>query len=108
MAGLLITLPIAAVIALAFLAFFLWSVRNEDYEDPEMIKYRMLMDEQDQADRSIQPKKQKSHPHSDYSAESSENSSESVRVNADSQDDPGDSRIDAEKPVAGGATGRIS
>ena len=53
MAGLLITLPIAAIIALAFLAFFLWSVKNEDYEDSEMIKYRMLMDEQDQADRSI-------------------------------------------------------
>lgn len=59
MAGLLITLPIAAVIALAFLGFFLWSVRNEDYEDSEMIKYRMLLDEQDQADRSIQPRKEK-------------------------------------------------
>ncbi|MCB1168332.1 MAG: cbb3-type cytochrome oxidase assembly protein CcoS [Leptospiraceae bacterium] len=56
MAGLLITLPIAAVIAVGFLLFFLWSVKNEDYEDPEMIKYRMLMDENDQADRSIQKK----------------------------------------------------
>ncbi|MCB1137967.1 MAG: cbb3-type cytochrome oxidase assembly protein CcoS [Leptospiraceae bacterium] len=59
MAGLLITLPIAVIIALAFLGFFLWSVRNEDHEDPEMIKYRMLMDEQDQADRSIQQKNHK-------------------------------------------------
>ena len=108
MAGLLITLPIAAVIALAFLGFFLWSVRNEDYEDPEMIKYRMVMDEQDQADRSIQPKKQKSHPHSDYSAESTEHSTESMRKHANSQVDTVDSPIEAENPVAGGTTGRSS
>lgn len=59
MAGLLITLPIAVIIALVFLGFFLWSVRNEDHEDSEMIKYRMLMDEQDQADKSIRTKESK-------------------------------------------------
>lgn len=53
MPGLLITLPIATLIALGFLAFFLWSVRNGDYEDPEMIKYRMVYDEDDDADRNI-------------------------------------------------------
>jgi len=53
MPGLLITLPIATLIALAFLAFFLWSVRNGDYEDSEMIKYRMIHDESDDADRKL-------------------------------------------------------
>ncbi|MBI38664.1 MAG: cbb3-type cytochrome oxidase assembly protein CcoS [Leptospiraceae bacterium] len=94
MAGLLITLPIAAVIALAFLAFFLWSVRNEDYEDPEMIKYRMLMDEQDQADRSIQPRKGKE----DHSS----------GIAGESQKDDGHDLTNSENPVARSVTGRSS
>lgn len=53
MPGLLITLPLATLLALGFLAFFLWSVRNGDYEDPEMIKYRVLHDDDDEADRSV-------------------------------------------------------
>lgn len=46
-------LPIAVGIALVFLGFFLWSLRNGDYEDPEMIKYRMLMDDDREADTEI-------------------------------------------------------
>lgn len=53
MPGLLITLPLATLLALGFLAFFLWSVRNGDYEDPEMIKYRVLHDDDDEADRNV-------------------------------------------------------
>jgi cbb3-type cytochrome oxidase maturation protein len=53
MPGLLITLPLATLLALGFLAFFLWSVRNGDYEDPEMIKYRVLHDDDEEADRSV-------------------------------------------------------
>lgn len=54
MPGLSVMLPIAIGIAVVFLGFFLWSVRNGDHEDPEMIKYRMIYDDQDDADRSIQ------------------------------------------------------
>ncbi len=53
MPGLMFMLPLAFLIALAFLGFFLWSVRNGDYEDIEMQKYRVLMDDADDADRSL-------------------------------------------------------
>lgn len=53
MSGLLIMLPIALVIAAGFLIFFLWSVKNGDYEDPEMPAHRMLLDDQDDIDTSI-------------------------------------------------------
>ncbi len=56
MPGLLFMLPIAIGIALIFLGFFLWSVRNGDYEDMEMPAYKMTFD-QDEADRSIQTSK---------------------------------------------------
>lgn len=46
-------LPVAVGIAVVFLGFFLWSVRNGDHEDPEMIKYRMIYDDADDADRSL-------------------------------------------------------
>lgn len=55
MPGLTIMLPLAILIALTFLGFFLWSVRNGDYEDTEMQKYRLLMNDEDDADRSVQP-----------------------------------------------------
>jgi cbb3-type cytochrome oxidase maturation protein len=51
MPGLMIMLPLAVGIALCFLVFFLWSVRNGDYEDTEMQKYRMLYDDADDTDR---------------------------------------------------------
>lgn len=46
-------LPIAVGIALAFLGLFLWSVRNGDYDDPEMTAHRILFDEEADADRDI-------------------------------------------------------
>ncbi len=52
MPGLIFMLPIAVGIALVFLGFFLWSVKNGDYEDPEMPAYKMTFDE-DQPDRSV-------------------------------------------------------
>ncbi len=51
-------LPIAVGIALVFLGFFLWSLRNGDYEDPEMIKYRMLMDDDSEADENVTASKE--------------------------------------------------
>lgn len=53
-----ITLPIAVVIALIFLGFFIWSVRRKMYDDPEMPKYKMLMDDKDDVDTSIQKKQE--------------------------------------------------
>jgi len=53
MPGLSIMLPTAVVIALIFLGFFLWSANNGDYEDSETLKYKMLIDDEDEADRSI-------------------------------------------------------
>ena len=54
MPGLSIMLPVALVIALVFLAFFIWSANNGDYEDGEMPKYRMIHDDGDEADREMQ------------------------------------------------------
>ena len=47
MSGLTIMLPLAIIIALSFLGFFLWSVRNGEYEDSEMQAYRLLMNDED-------------------------------------------------------------
>lgn len=46
-------LPIALIIAAGFLVFFLWSVKNGDFEDPEMPAHRMILDDNDDADTSI-------------------------------------------------------
>ncbi|MDH5719812.1 MAG: cbb3-type cytochrome oxidase assembly protein CcoS [Spirochaetia bacterium] len=59
MSALYITVPIAIVIALGFLFLFMWSVRNRDYEDPEMPKYKMLFNEKDDVDTSITKNKKK-------------------------------------------------
>jgi cbb3-type cytochrome oxidase maturation protein len=56
MPGLLIMLPLAVLIALGFLILFFWSVKNGDYNDPEMPGHRMVLDEQDDVDTSIQKK----------------------------------------------------
>lgn len=53
MPGLLILLPIAVFIALGFLVFFLWSVRNGDFEDPEMPRHKMLLDDEDDVDHEF-------------------------------------------------------
>lgn len=58
MPGLLLMLPIAVGIALVFLGFFLWSVKNGDYEDPEMPAYKMSYDT-DEGDSSIKKRSQK-------------------------------------------------
>lgn len=57
MFGLQYTIPIALGIALTFLGFFIWSVRKRMYDDPEMPKYKMLMDDKDDVDKEIKPKK---------------------------------------------------
>jgi cbb3-type cytochrome oxidase maturation protein len=44
------------LIALGFLILFFWSVKNGDYNDPEMPGHRMVLDEQDDVDTSIQKK----------------------------------------------------
>lgn len=59
MPGLLIMLPIAVIIALGFLVFFFWSVKNGDYNDPEMPGHRMVLDEDDDVDTSIKKKSAK-------------------------------------------------
>ncbi len=53
MPGLEIMLPIAVGIALCFLGFFLWSVRNGEYDDAEMTAHRILFDEKDDIDRQF-------------------------------------------------------
>jgi len=45
-------LPIALVIATGFLVFFFWSVRNGDHMDPERPKYTMLLDDENDVDRT--------------------------------------------------------
>ncbi|MDH5718535.1 MAG: cbb3-type cytochrome oxidase assembly protein CcoS [Spirochaetia bacterium] len=57
MSALYITLPIAIFIALGFLIFFMWSVKNRDYEDTEMPKYKMLMDDKDDIDTTFKNNK---------------------------------------------------
>ena len=57
MPGLLIMMPIAVGIALGFLVIFLWSVKNGDYSDPEMPGHRMVLDDEDDVDTSIKPRK---------------------------------------------------
>ncbi|WP_157135094.1 cbb3-type cytochrome oxidase assembly protein CcoS [Leptonema illini] len=52
-------LPIAVIIALGFLVFFFWSVKNGDYNDPEMPGHRMVLDEEDDVDTSIKKKSAK-------------------------------------------------
>lgn len=59
MPGMQITLPIALGIALLFLGFFIWSVRRKMYDDPEMPKHKMLMDDKDDVDKEISVKKKK-------------------------------------------------
>lgn len=59
MPGLLIMLPLSVLVALVFLIFFLWSVKNGDYNDPEMPGHRIILDDEDDVDRSIVSKKSK-------------------------------------------------
>ena len=56
MTALYITVPIAIIVALGFLFFFFWSVKNRDYEDPEMPKYKMIFEENDDVDTTVKPK----------------------------------------------------
>ncbi len=56
MPGLSIMLPVTVLLALGFLIFFFWSVKNRDYDDPEMTAVKMVMDDEDDVDRSMQPK----------------------------------------------------
>ena len=53
MPGLMIMLPVALIIAGIFLFFFMWSVNNGDYEDMEMMKYKIIYDDEADADRKI-------------------------------------------------------
>lgn len=53
MPGLMIMLPVALIIAGIFLFFFMWSVNNGDYEDMEMMKYKIIYDDEGDADRKI-------------------------------------------------------
>lgn len=56
MTGLQIMLPLTVALALGFLFFFLWSVRNRDYDDPEMPGHKMIMDDEDDVDRTMTKK----------------------------------------------------
>jgi cbb3-type cytochrome oxidase maturation protein len=56
MPGLYLTLPISIIIALVFLGFFIWSVRNGDYEDSETAAERILFDEDQGAADDIEQK----------------------------------------------------
>jgi cbb3-type cytochrome oxidase maturation protein len=47
--GLLIALSL--LLGLAAWVFFVWSVRSGQYDDPEGPKYRMLDDDEDEAQR---------------------------------------------------------
>ena len=56
MPGLLIMLPVAIVLALVFLYFFFWSVKNGDYDDPEMAKFKMIYEDEDDVDKKMKKK----------------------------------------------------
>lgn len=58
MPGLLIMLPIAILLALGFLIFFFWSLRNGDIADAELSSMRLLLEDDAEADRSIVATKQ--------------------------------------------------
>lgn len=45
---LFITIPLATILALIFLGFFLWSVKTKQYDDPEYIAKKILLDEEDE------------------------------------------------------------
>jgi len=59
MSGLMILIPIATGIALAFLYFFFWSVKNGDYNDPEKLKHMIIFDDQDDVDLAVTKKDEK-------------------------------------------------
>lgn len=44
---LLILIPLALVIGLCWLAFFIWTVKSGQYEDLEGAAHRILMDDDD-------------------------------------------------------------
>ncbi len=48
-----ITIPIATVLALIFLGLFFWSVKNKQYDDPEYIAHKMIIDDEDDVDKNI-------------------------------------------------------
>ena len=52
----MIMVPVAIGLALSFLGFYFWSIRNGDVESSEMNKYRFLLDNEDDIDSSIKPK----------------------------------------------------
>lgn len=45
MSILYITIPLATVLALIFLGLFFWSVKSKQYDDPEYIARKMLLDD---------------------------------------------------------------
>lgn len=48
-----ITIPLATLLALIFLYLFFWSVKNKQYEDPEYIARKMVLDDEDDVDKNI-------------------------------------------------------
>lgn len=59
MAGLLIMAPIALGLALFFLWYFFWSVKNGDIIDSEMNNVRFLLDTEDDVDNDMKQEKTK-------------------------------------------------
>lgn len=60
MPGILIMLPVAVAIALIFVMFFLWSVKNGDFDDLDARGKRLLFDKSEEADTTILPQENKS------------------------------------------------
>ncbi len=53
MDALYLTIPLATILALVFLGFFLWSVKSKQYDDPEYIAKKMIIDDEDDYDKDM-------------------------------------------------------
>ncbi|MCS7205991.1 MAG: cbb3-type cytochrome oxidase assembly protein CcoS [Leptospiraceae bacterium] len=53
MEALYITIPLAAILALIFLGLFFWSVKTKQYDDTEYIAHKMILDDDDDYDKTI-------------------------------------------------------
>ena len=53
MSGLMIMLPVSVIIALGFLAFYFWSLRNGDIKNADNRKYHILLEDEDDIDTNM-------------------------------------------------------
>ncbi len=53
MDALYLTIPLATILALIFLGLFFWSVKTRQYDDPDYIAHKMILDDEDDVDKNI-------------------------------------------------------